>query len=74
MTKSAHPERETQNRIVKFFRNELGYEYLGNLSRGQNYNVRWGDWKKFLSASGYSAPFIGRCYKRYAKRAMGKVI
>ena len=28
MTKSAHPERETQNRIVTFFQKELGYEYL----------------------------------------------
>ena len=33
MTKSAHPERETQNRIVKFFQKELGYKYLSNLVR-----------------------------------------
>lgn len=33
MTKSAHPERETQNRIVKFFQKELGYKYLSNLGR-----------------------------------------
>ena len=36
MTRSAHPERETQNRIIQFFQKELGYtiseicsEYLG---------------------------------------------
>lgn len=33
MTKSAHPERKTQNRIVTFFQKELGYKYLSNLGR-----------------------------------------
>ena len=58
MAKSLHPERETQNRIVTFFQKELGYEYLGNLSEEQNYNVRWGDWKKFLYDSGFSVDFV----------------
>jgi len=58
MSKSAHPEKETQKRIIKFFQKELGYNYLGNLEDSENYNIRWGDWKKFLSDSGYSAPFI----------------
>ena len=40
MTKSAHPERETQNHIVQFFQKELGYTYLGNLADEQNYNIR----------------------------------
>lgn len=44
MPKSAHPERETQDRIIKFFQKELGYNYLGNLEESENYNVRWGDW------------------------------
>lgn len=39
MAKSAHPERETQNRIIKFFQKELGYKYLGNLENSENYNV-----------------------------------
>ena len=58
MTKSAHPERETQNCIVTFFQKELGYEYLGNLSEDQNYNIRWSDWKKFLYDSGFSVDFV----------------
>ncbi len=58
MSKSAHPEKETQKRIIKFFQKELGYNYLGNLEDSENYNIRWGDWKKFLSDSGYGAPFI----------------
>ena len=58
MTKSSHPERETQNRIVTCFQKELGYEYLGNLEDSENYNVRWDDWKKFLYDSGFSVDFV----------------
>ena len=58
MSKSAHPERETQKRIIKFFQKELGYNYLGNLEDSENYNVRWGDWKKFLYDSGFSVDFV----------------
>ena len=67
MTKSQHSERETQNRIVKFFENDLGYIYLGNLEDSENYNVRWGDLKKFLSDSGYSASFIEALQNEFAK-------
>lgn len=67
MTKSAHPERETQNRIVTFFQKELGYEYLGNLSEDQNYNIRWGDWKSFLTDNGYSAAFIESLQNEFNK-------
>ena len=41
MAKSLHPERETQNRIVKFFEKELGYKYLGNLGDEENFNIGW---------------------------------
>lgn len=67
MTKSAHPERETQNRIVTFFQKELGYEYLGNLSEDQNYNIRWGDWKKFLYASGFSVDFVDAIQTKFSQ-------
>lgn len=56
--KSAHPERQTQNRIIKFFENELKYTYLGNLEDEENYNVRWGDLKAYLSKTGLSSEFI----------------
>lgn len=67
MAKSLHPERETQNRIVKFFEKELGYKYLGNLEAEANFNIRWGDWKKFLSDSGYSVPFIESLQNEFFK-------
>ena len=38
MTKSVHPERETQNRIDTFFQQELGYEYLSNLEESEKNN------------------------------------
>lgn len=66
-TKSAHPERETQNRIINFFKKELSYTYLGNLEEDINYNVRWGDWKKFLSDSGYNADFIDSIQREFSK-------
>lgn len=66
-TKSAHPERETQNRIVKFFQNELEYEYLGNLEGEQNFNVRSGDLKKYLCKKGYSNDFIESIQNEFNK-------
>lgn len=67
MAKSLHPERETQNRIVKFFEKELGYKYLCNLGDEENFNIRWGDWKKFLSDSGYSVPFVESLQNEFFK-------
>ena len=67
MTKSAHPERKTRNCIVTFFQKELGYEYLGNLSEDQNYNIRWSDWKKFLYDSEFSVDFVDAIQTKFAQ-------
>ena len=67
MAKSAHPERETQDRIIKFFQKELGYNYLGNLEDSENYNIRWGDWKTYLTDNGYSAAFIESLQNKFNK-------
>ena len=61
-------ERVTQNRLIKFFQNELGYTYLGDLSDDENYNVRWSDWKKFLEDSGYSCDFIEHLQQEFSKK------
>ena len=40
MAKVGQPERETQNRIVKLFREKLKYEYYGNWEkRDDNSNI-----------------------------------
>ena len=36
-------ERVTQNKVINFFKNELKYNYLGNLEDEVNYNLRKDD-------------------------------
>ena len=48
------PERVTQNRIITLFRNELGYNYLGNWEeRNDNSNFEEGLLTEWLTKSGY---------------------
>lgn len=54
-------ERETQNRIVKLFREELGYTYLGNWEdRPNNSNIEEGLLMSYLSRKGYRYTLITR--------------
>ena len=49
------PERETQNRVIALFRDELGYRYLGDWSdREGNSNVEEGLLTKYLTTTGYT--------------------
>jgi len=55
------PERETQNRIVALFRDELGYRYLGDWSdRANNSNIDENILGGYLNRAGYSSAQIGR--------------
>ena len=49
-------ERITQNRIVRLFREELGYRYLGNLELQENTNLREDDLRAWLSATRRYSP------------------
>lgn len=54
-------ERETQNRLIKLFQNELAYRYLGNWEeRDGNSNVEDDILTAFLLKKGYSDNVIGR--------------
>lgn len=54
-------ERETQNRIIKLFRDELGYTYLGNWEdRPNNSNIEEKLLMNYLSKRGYSYTLITR--------------
>ena len=54
-------ERATQNRIVKLFREKLGYEYLGNWEdRLDNSNIEEEEVRKYLTGRGYSDTLIAR--------------
>lgn len=54
-------ERITQNRIVEVFRDELGYQYLGNWEeRVGNSNIEDSFLQAYLSEAGYSVVQISR--------------
>lgn len=42
------PECETQKRVIRFFKEDLRYDYLGNLADVPNKNVRENDLRRFL--------------------------
>ena len=59
MNTSNTTEKQTQDRVIKLFSDELGYEYLGNWAeREGNSNVEELQLKAFLEKSGYSAKLI----------------
>jgi type I restriction enzyme R subunit len=54
-------ERVTQNRVVKLFREELGYRYLGDFSdREENSNVEEAELRRHLTGRGYTPEQISR--------------
>ncbi|MFD4070266.1 type I restriction endonuclease, partial [Streptomyces albidoflavus] len=61
MSNVGQPERKTQDRVVKLFRDSLGYEYLGNCEhRAANSNVDVELLTQNLRARGYSDNLINR--------------
>ena len=61
MTEYGKPERHSQNRIIKFFHDELGYKYLGNWEdRENNSNIEEALLTSFLNRQGYSNESIKR--------------
>ncbi|MBN4052577.1 HsdR family type I site-specific deoxyribonuclease [bacterium AH-315-K20] len=55
------PERVTQNRVVKLFQNELGYEYLGNWTeRSGNSNIETEYLERWLTGRGHSPAQVSR--------------
>jgi type I restriction enzyme R subunit len=65
MSNIGQPERATQNRIVRLFHDELGYQYLGDWSdRDNNSNIEEGLLTAYLTRSGYTpAQISGALYK-----------
>jgi type I restriction enzyme R subunit len=55
------PERQTQNRIVKLFKEQLQYDYLGNWEdRPNNHNIEETYLQAYLQKQGYTAVQISR--------------
>jgi type I restriction enzyme R subunit len=53
-------ERETQNRVIKFFREVLGYDYLGNWEERENSNIEEEYLKRFLTMQSYDEGIINK--------------
>jgi type I restriction enzyme R subunit len=65
------PERETQNRVVALFRNELGYRYLGDRTDTVNSNIWEEHLVSFLTQSGYSDIQVSRAVELLKRAANG---
>ncbi len=66
-------ERVTQNRVVKLFREQLGYRYLGNWTdRPNNSNIEEALLRSFLQKQGYSDILIGKAIYELKKEAVNQ--
>ena len=64
MSEVGQRERVTQNRVVKLFRNDLGYRYLGNLQDLNNKNIREQDLKTWLKKRGVNDVLIQKAFRQ----------
>lgn len=70
MSNIGKKERETQNRVVTLFHNELKYRYLGNWEeRENNSNVEEEILTAWLTKKGYSKNLIGKALYEFGKAA-----
>ena len=61
MNQIGQPERVTQNRVIRLFRDELDYSYLGNwIDRTGNSNIEEGLLTDWLAKRGVDGPQISR--------------
>ena len=57
-------ERKTQERVIDLFKNELGYEYIGDLQGLDNKNIREDELRTWLQGRGYSDKLIDKAFKK----------
>ncbi|MBS4060369.1 MAG: type I restriction endonuclease subunit R, partial [Bacteroidetes bacterium] len=69
MNQVNRPERETQNRIIKLFRDELGYQFLGDRADFENSNIWEEHLVAYLKRSGYSDIQISTALTRLRREA-----
>ncbi len=63
-------EKKTQARVIKLFRDQLGYEYLGNwIDREGNRNIEEAYLRPFLKARGYDDALVNRALFEVQKAA-----
>ena len=70
MSQVGKKERETQNRVVALFQNELKYRYLGNWEELENNsNIEEEILTAWLAKKGYSQNLIGKALYEFGKAA-----
>ena len=57
-------EIKTQERVIDIFKNELGYEYIGDLQGLDNKNIREDELRMWLQGRGYSDKLIDKALKK----------
>lgn len=68
--KPNQPERQTQNRVIRFYQKALGYDYLGNWeTREENSNIEQQLLTDFLRKQGYRDEIIRKAIDKLQKTA-----
>jgi len=74
MNKVGKRERVTQNRVIKLFKDKLGYEYLGNWhDRENNSNIEEEILRNYLKRKGYNGELINRAVEQLMKAANNQI-
>lgn len=60
-------ERKTQNQVIKFFKEKLGYNYIGNLQDTDNENIRQNTLSDWLISQGYSKKIAEKAIEELKK-------
>jgi len=61
------PEYITQKRVIKFFRQKLKYDYIGNLKKQENKNIDEEKLKTWLKSKGYSTKVCQKAVEELLK-------
>ncbi len=70
MSQVGQRERVTQNRVIRLFQTQLGYDYLGNWEyRAENHNVEKDLLRTWLEKRGYGSTLIDRALHRLERAA-----
>lgn len=70
MRRTDTAERNTQNRVISFFRERLNYKYIGNLSGGDNRNIIEERLRSYLTGNGgYSQKLADRAIDMLTRTA-----
>jgi type I restriction enzyme R subunit len=70
MSNVGQKERQTQNRVVNFFQQELGYDYLGNWEEGERTSsIEEGLLVNWLKKQGVTETLIGRTLRQLSTAA-----